>query len=123
MKTIPDSSVSADGGLVDLLGVDQAVDLLLEQDRAGLANGHPPGLRLLGHDLLEHALEIHLHLLHVPRPQDRDGAMLRPGIVTSTSRSSSSPDSSRFLIFSRDRCRRSAASSACGESTSPQVAG
>ncbi len=69
---MPDSSVSADGGLADLLGVEQAVDLLLEQDRPGLLDGHAAGLGRLGHDLLEHVLEVHLHLFEVAGAEDRD---------------------------------------------------
>ena len=61
----------AHGGLADLLGVEQAVDLLLEQDRPGLLDRHPARLSRLGHDPLEHVLEVHLHLLEVARAEDR----------------------------------------------------
>ena len=59
----------------------------------------------------------------LPAPRIETGATLRPGMVISTSRSSSSPASSRVFIFSRDRWRRSAASSAWGESASLQFVG
>ena len=52
---------------------------MLEEDGPGLAHGHPPALRLFGHDLLEHALEVHLHLLHVGCAQDRDRGHAAPG--------------------------------------------
>ena len=54
----------------------------------------------------------------LPAPRIETGAIDRPGMVISTSRSSSSPASSRAFIFSRDRWRRSAASAACGDSAS-----
>ncbi len=59
-------------GLVNLLGVDQVLGLMGEQDRPGLGHGHGPVPGRPGHDLLEHALEVHLHLFEVPRAHDRD---------------------------------------------------
>ena len=53
-----------DGRGVDLLLVDQGVAFLLEEDAAGLGDGHFPPAGVLGQDLLEHALQVDVHLLH-----------------------------------------------------------
>ena len=74
MKMMPDSSASDDGLSVHFLGIDQVVGFLADQDRSGLGDGHHPRLGTLGHDFLEHALEVHLHLFEVARAEDRDGA-------------------------------------------------
>ena len=82
----------------------RASHLLLEQDAAGLGDGHLAADDVLGQDLLEHALEVDVHAASPPGPM--------PGIimawafcstVISTWRFSSSPATSMARIFSRVR--------------------
>ena len=67
---MPWFSTSSTAFSVDHLAVDQGLGLLLEQDAAGLADRHLPLLALLGHDLLEHVLEIDVHVLHAEVGED-----------------------------------------------------
>ena len=61
-----------DGRVVDLLRVQQRVALLFEQHVASLGDGHFPVRRGLRQDLLEHALEVHIHLFQA-QAADHDG--------------------------------------------------
>ena len=102
-KTMPDSSASATAAWLTFSGSIRASVSCASRIGPGLGDGQLAGLRRLGDDLLEHPLEVHLHLLHVrPRRGSRPGPRARPGRVISTSRSSSSPASSRAFIFSRE---------------------
>ena len=69
---MPDSSASATAAWLTFSGsIRLSVSCASRIGRAS-ATVMRPGLGRLGHDLLEHPLEVHLHLFDVPRAEDRD---------------------------------------------------
>jgi hypothetical protein len=54
----------------DHLPVDQGFGLLLQKQATGFADCDLALLLLLGHDPLEHALQIHVHLFHAHVGED-----------------------------------------------------
>ena len=55
---------------IDLLRFQQRIAFLFEEHVAGLRDRHLPRGGLAGHDLLEHALQIHVHVLHAHAAED-----------------------------------------------------
>ena len=53
--------------------VDQRFGLLFQQNLPGLADGYLPGLVSLGHDLLEHVLQVDVHRLHAHVRENLNG--------------------------------------------------
>ena len=72
MKTMPDSSARFTAAWLIFSGsISPSISCWSKIGRA-LLTVRPAGLRLLGHDLLEHVLKVHLHLLEIARAQNRD---------------------------------------------------
>ncbi len=57
----------------DLLRLDHALGLLVEQDASSFGNGEVPAPALLGEHAPQHVLEVHPHLLHAALGEDGEG--------------------------------------------------